>query len=173
MGASGGGDAEGMMRSLILGYGGVPVDKDNKITINSKETLEALKMAASFYRESLTPPAAVTWDDASNNIAYLAGTVGLIMNSGSVMTAMKKDKQDLMNNRVVPSSSAFLLSSDHRCTLLLLYADLLFQSDSGILGRSSFDRRMYQFAIAVQNYSSHRCARYSGCGYICLYHGME
>jgi multiple sugar transport system substrate-binding protein len=101
MGASGGGDAEGMLRCMILGYGGAPVDKDNKITINSKETLEALKMAASFYKESLTPPAAVTWDDAGNNNAYLAGTAGLIMNSGSVMTAMKKDKPDLMANTVV------------------------------------------------------------------------
>lgn len=101
MGASGGGDAEGMMRCVILGFGGVPVDKNDNITINSPATLEALKFMASIYQEKLAPPSAITWDDMGNNTAYLAASVGVIMNSGSVFSAMKKDNPDLLQKSVI------------------------------------------------------------------------
>ena len=95
MGASGGGDAETMMRAMILSHGGVPVDAEGNITINSLETLEALKFAASCFQEGLTPPDAITWDDSGNNSAYLAGTVGVVFNSGSIWSALKEENPDL------------------------------------------------------------------------------
>ncbi|GAK57992.1 hypothetical protein U27_04965 [Candidatus Vecturithrix granuli] len=102
MGASGGGDAEGMMRCVVLGFGGVPVDREDNITVNSPETLEALKFVASLYQEGLTPPSAITWDDMGNNTAYLSETVGLIMNSGSVYSTMKNEGRDeLLKNTVI------------------------------------------------------------------------
>jgi multiple sugar transport system substrate-binding protein len=101
MGASGGGDAEGMMRAIILDFGGVPVDVSGKVTINSKETLEALKYISSIYNEKLAPPSALTWDDSGNNTAYLAGSVAVVMNSPSVFAAAKKDKPELYANTVI------------------------------------------------------------------------
>lgn len=114
MGASGGGDAEGFMRSVILSFGGAPVDKDGNVTVNSKETLAALKFVASVYQENLCPPDAMTWDDMGNNKAYLAGTVGCIFNSGSVWSAMQKENQDLLKKTKVigypkgPSGRAYV-----------------------------------------------------------------
>lgn len=115
MGASGGGDAEGFCRTIILDWGGVPVDKSGKVTINSPETLEALKFIASLYEEGLVPPDAITGDDSWNNNAYLAGTVGVITNSGSVVSSMKEEKPDLLKNtRIIaypagPSGKAYTL----------------------------------------------------------------
>ena len=96
LGASGGGDAEGFMRSVINSFGGTVVDETGKVTVNSKETLEALKYVASLFREGLVPPDAITWDDMGNNNAYLAGTVGVIFNSGSVWSALTKENPDLL-----------------------------------------------------------------------------
>jgi ABC-type glycerol-3-phosphate transport system substrate-binding protein len=95
MGISGGGDAEGFCRSVILSYGGVPIDANGKVTVNSPETKAALEFMASLYKEKLCPPSAITWDDMGNNTAYLAGSVGYIQNSGSVFTQLKKENPEL------------------------------------------------------------------------------
>ncbi len=115
MGASGGGDAEGFCRTIILDWGGVPVDDTGKVTINSPETLEALKFIASLYEEGLIPPDAITGDDGWNNSAYLAGTVGVICNSGSVVSSMKTENPELLENTQIiaypagPTGTAYTL----------------------------------------------------------------
>ncbi|MEG7531007.1 MAG: extracellular solute-binding protein, partial [Hungatella sp.] len=96
MGASGGGDAEGFCRTIILDWGGIPVDEKGTVTINSPETLEALKFIASLFEEGIIPPDAITGDDSWNNGAYLAGTVGVITNSGSVVSSLKAEKPELL-----------------------------------------------------------------------------
>mgnify|MGYP001304130798 CR=1 FL=1 len=103
LGASGGGDAEGMVRDIVSGFGGSFVDENNHIVVNSRETLEAITFLAKFYKENLTPPSSVTWDDLGNNNAYLAGTVGLIFNAGSLYNALKNDKPDLEKNTLLIS----------------------------------------------------------------------
>jgi multiple sugar transport system substrate-binding protein len=116
LGQSGGGDAEGVVRDVILAYGGAVVDKDNNIVVNSKETLQAFTFLAKFWKEGLTPPSSVTWDDNGNNNAYLAGTVGFVINSGSVYDQAKKDKPELEKNTLlIPKLSGpkgdFILAS--------------------------------------------------------------
>lgn len=101
MGASGGGDAEGMMRAIILSYGGALVDENDNIVVNSPETLEALKYISSIYLEGLAPPSAITWDDMGNNNAYLAGTIGVAMNSGSIYSALKDEKPELLKKTII------------------------------------------------------------------------
>ena len=103
MGASGGGDAEGFMRSVILSFGGVPVDPAGKVTINSTATLNALNYVASLYQEGLCPPDAMTWDDSANNSAYLAGTVGVVFNSGSIWSSIKSEKKQLLDKTQIIS----------------------------------------------------------------------
>lgn len=95
MGDSGGGDAEGMCRAVILAFGGIPVDKNGRVTVNSKETLEALKFIAKLYKEKLCPPSAITWDDMGNNTAFMAGSVGVIQNAASVFSQLKRENPSL------------------------------------------------------------------------------
>ena len=101
MGTSGGGDAEGMCRAVILAFGGVPVDAEGNVTVNSPETLAALEFIASLYEEGLCPPSAITWDDMGNNTAYLAGSVGVIQNSGSLYSQLRTDNPELFENTII------------------------------------------------------------------------
>ncbi|MDO4276982.1 MAG: sugar ABC transporter substrate-binding protein [Eubacteriales bacterium] len=98
LGASGGGDAETFIRTVILTYGGKVIDENGEITVNSPETLEAFKYLASLYEEGLCPPDAATWDDSANNSAWLAGTVGMVTNSGSIVASMEEENQELLAN---------------------------------------------------------------------------
>ena len=103
MGASGGGDAEGFVRTIILDWGGQTVSEDGEVTVNSPETVEAFKFIKSLYDEGLISQDAVTGDDSWNNQAYLAGTAGVICNSGSVMASLKTDDPELYENtQIIP-----------------------------------------------------------------------
>ena len=95
LGASGGGDAEGWLRSLIFSYGGMLVNKNNKIVVNSSKTLQALKLAATMFMNGSEPPSAITWDDSGNNQAFLAGQIAITFNSGSLMNAINTINTDL------------------------------------------------------------------------------
>lgn len=101
MGTSGGGDAESMCRSVILSFGGVPIDSSGNVAVNTPETLAALEFIASLYKEGLCPPSSITWDDMGNNTAYLAGSVGIIQNSASLYSQMKNDNPQLFANTVI------------------------------------------------------------------------
>jgi multiple sugar transport system substrate-binding protein len=96
-----GGDSEGRLNEMIRAYGGNLINDKAEVTINSPAALEALKLDASFFKEKLAPDSAITGDDGWNNSAYLAGTIGMTLNSSSLMAAMKKDKPDLAKNTIV------------------------------------------------------------------------
>lgn len=103
MGASGGGDADSMVRACVMGFGGVVVDKNMKVTVNSPQTLAALNFIVKLYKEGLCPPDAVTWDDMGNNVAYEAGSVGIIHNTMSVFSKIRTDKPDLFaKTKILP-----------------------------------------------------------------------
>ena len=98
LGASGVGDAESFVRTVILDFGGRLVDENGKVVVNSPETLAAMKYIASLYEEGLCPPDATTWDDSANNSAWMAGTVGMVCNSGSIISSMEQENPDLLAN---------------------------------------------------------------------------
>jgi len=60
------------MRALLWSFGGAEQDEAGNVTINSKETVEALKFMKAVYQESETPEV-FTWTPPSNNQAMLAG----------------------------------------------------------------------------------------------------
>lgn len=107
MGASGGGDAETFVRTIILDFGGELVNEDGEVVVNSPETLEALEFIASLYEDGLCPPDATTWDDSGNNSAYLAGTVGMVCNSGSLVSSLQEENPELWENtQIIPYPAA-------------------------------------------------------------------
>src|SRR4029078_4085813 len=54
-------------RSLLWCYGASVQDKAaQRVTINSKQTLEAIQVASALYKEAMTSEV-LSWDDASNN----------------------------------------------------------------------------------------------------------
>jgi multiple sugar transport system substrate-binding protein len=58
-------------RSILWSYGASECDESGKnVTLNSKQTLEAVKFVRALYKEAMEPEV-LSWDDASNN-RYLA-----------------------------------------------------------------------------------------------------
>src|SRR5437764_8704507 len=76
-------DTNMAMRALLWSYGGAEQDEAGNVTINSKETVEALKFMKALYQESETPEV-FTWTPPSNNQAMLAGRVSFVANAISI-----------------------------------------------------------------------------------------
>lgn len=81
------GDANAFAHWLVWGFGGSMVDENQKVTINSKETVEALKYAKALYETFV--PGTNSWLDPSNNKALIAGEIGLTQNGVSLYFSIK------------------------------------------------------------------------------------
>jgi len=78
------------MRTLMYSFGAHEQDANGNLTINSKNTVEALKFVKALFQETMTPEV-FTWDASSNNRAMLAGTVSLVLNAISITRQGEKD----------------------------------------------------------------------------------
>ena len=65
------------------------VDKSDKVIINSPETAKALDYAKELYENMI--PGVASWNDASNNKAFLAGEINWTDNGISIYVAAQKD----------------------------------------------------------------------------------
>lgn len=77
------GDPPTFAYPLLWAFGGQEIDAAGKVAINSKETVEAVKWMASAWKESFDE-GGLAWDDASNNRAFLAGTICATLNGASI-----------------------------------------------------------------------------------------
>src|SRR6266849_2686512 len=78
------------MRALLWSFGGAEQDESGNVTINSKETIEALKFMKALYQESETPEV-FTWTPPSNNQAMLAGRVSYVANAISISRQAERE----------------------------------------------------------------------------------
>ena len=83
------GDGNGWVHWCLWSQGGDPVDKDDKVIINWPETAKALEYAKALYAEMI--PGVASWNDASNNKAFLGGEINWTDNGISIYVAAKKD----------------------------------------------------------------------------------
>jgi multiple sugar transport system substrate-binding protein len=81
------GDANGYCYWLVWAFGGAMVDENGKVTINSKETVAALKYGKALYETFV--PGTQSWLDPSNNKALIAGDIGLTQNGVSLYFSIK------------------------------------------------------------------------------------
>ncbi len=82
------GDANTWCYSLLWGFGGQPVDAENKVAINSKATHAALAYAKALYETMI--PGTSSWLDPSNNQSFLAGKISLTINGISIWFVAKQ-----------------------------------------------------------------------------------
>jgi multiple sugar transport system substrate-binding protein len=90
-------DANMALMSLLHSFGAYLQDEDAAVTINSKETVEAVKFASELYRTGMTKDV-LSWDARSNNEYLLAGTGSLILNAVSALRTIEKQKPELAAN---------------------------------------------------------------------------
>ena len=83
------GDANGFANWMLWSHGAALVDEGGKVTINSKETIAALKYVKELYPSFI--PGTMSWNDISNNRAYASKELFLTSNGVSLYFALKKD----------------------------------------------------------------------------------
>ncbi len=81
--------------SLMWSYGGYEVEKDGKtVVLDKKGTLEAIKLNTAMWKDALDE-GGLSWDDSSNNRAFLAEAVSVTGNAASIYWAEKKNAPKL------------------------------------------------------------------------------
>jgi multiple sugar transport system substrate-binding protein len=83
-------DTSMAMRAILWSFGGAEQDEAGNVTINSKETIEALKYVKALYQETETPEV-FTWTPPSNTQAMLAGRVSFVMNAISITRQSERE----------------------------------------------------------------------------------
>jgi multiple sugar transport system substrate-binding protein len=78
------------MRAILWSFGGAEQDVEGNVTINSKNTIEALKYMKALYTEAETAEV-FTWTPPSNNQAMLAGRVSFVMNAISITRQSERE----------------------------------------------------------------------------------
>lgn len=87
------GDPPSFIYPLLWSFGGSEVDEAGKVTINSKETIEAIKFMNAFWKDACDE-GGLAWDDSSNNRAFLAGTIAATLNGASIyIESLRKPDQ--------------------------------------------------------------------------------
>ncbi len=81
------GDGNGWVHWLLWSHGSYLIDKDEKVIINSPETAKALEYAKQLYETFI--PGTASWNDSSNNKAFLAGELYLTANGISIYATAK------------------------------------------------------------------------------------
>ena len=87
-------DTSMAMRALLWSFGGAEQDANGNVTINSKQTIDALKFMKAVFEESETPEV-FTWTPPSNNQAMLAGRTSFVMNAISISRQSERDKMPI------------------------------------------------------------------------------
>ncbi|MGH9809785.1 MAG: ABC transporter substrate-binding protein, partial [Terriglobia bacterium] len=81
------GDANTWCQWLVWSFGGKLVDTNNKVVVNSPETLKALEYAKELYTTFV--PGTLSWLDPNNNKAFLDGQLAITNNGISIYYAAK------------------------------------------------------------------------------------
>ena len=87
------GDGNSWVHWCLWSNGGESVDKNDKVIINSPETVKALEYAKALYGNMVSGTAA--WNDSSNNKAFLAGEISWTNNGISIYVAAQNNAKQV------------------------------------------------------------------------------
>lgn len=89
LGTNGDDDEKMFVQSVLWSFGGAVFDSAGKVVLDSPRTRDALKYLVSLYRSGVMPPGIAGWDGASNNRAFIAGTIAGTANSPTILYALR------------------------------------------------------------------------------------
>ena len=82
---------------FVWAYGGYEVEKDGKkVALDKKGTLEAIKLNTAMWKDCFDE-GGLSWDDSSNNRAFLAGSISITNNGASIYFVGKEKFPDVAN----------------------------------------------------------------------------
>ncbi|MFB3814876.1 MAG: ABC transporter substrate-binding protein [Terriglobales bacterium] len=108
-------DTNMAMRALMWSYGASVQDAEGRVSINSKQTIEALKYMTQLFKDTQTAEV-FTWDPSSNNRAILSGRVSYVANAISVTRTAEKENPDMSKKIQIvkaPAGPAARLACEH------------------------------------------------------------
>jgi multiple sugar transport system substrate-binding protein len=82
------------MRAIMYSFGSHEQDAEGNLTINTPNTLEALRYVKALFQEAMTPEV-LAWDASSNNRQMLAGRSSLVLNAISVTRTGENNKMPI------------------------------------------------------------------------------
>jgi multiple sugar transport system substrate-binding protein len=97
------GDANGWVYWVLWGHGAKVVDEHNNVVLDSPETRAALEYAKQLFPTFIE--GVLSWQDPSNNKAFLADQIGLTLNGISIYTVAKESPE--------PAVRAIAADMDH------------------------------------------------------------
>ncbi|MDQ3885502.1 MAG: extracellular solute-binding protein, partial [Actinomycetota bacterium] len=90
-------------RALLWSFGGAIQDADERVVINSPQTVAAVEFMQRLYRDAMTPEV-FSWNPASNNQGLIAGQLSYILNSISgYRTAQEQNPEVADDTLFVPA----------------------------------------------------------------------
>src|SRR5690349_16015638 len=96
------GDAPGWWYPYLWSWGGKEVEADSRtVVLNSKETIESVKFAVALWKETMDE-GGLSWDDTSNNRAFLSGTISATNNGASSYLEAKKKPDAYLTEKGEP-----------------------------------------------------------------------
>src|SRR5215472_10054326 len=96
------GEAPGWWYPYLWSWGGKEVAEDGKtVVLNSKETIESVKYAVALWKETMDE-GGLSWDDSSNNRAFLSGTISATNNGASIYLEAKKKPDSYLTDSGKP-----------------------------------------------------------------------
>ncbi len=104
IGASG--DTETAFRTKLWSYGGSVWNTNGEPALDSPATRQVLALMQRAWLAGSVPPDAPEWNDASNNDAYMAGQVGMVLNAGSLLYRLQTEDPALLANTAILSPPA-------------------------------------------------------------------
>jgi multiple sugar transport system substrate-binding protein len=87
-------DTNMAMRAILWSFGGAEQDVHGNVTLNSKNTIEAVKYMRQLYKDCETAEV-FSWDPSSNNRGILAGKLSYVANAISVTRSAEKDNPEM------------------------------------------------------------------------------
>ncbi|HEY6066944.1 MAG TPA: extracellular solute-binding protein, partial [Thermoanaerobaculia bacterium] len=87
-------DSNMALRAVLWSFGGAEQDREGRVAINSKETIQALEFVRALYKEAMTPEV-FTWDPSSNNRMILAGRASFVCNAISVTRTAERENPEM------------------------------------------------------------------------------
>jgi multiple sugar transport system substrate-binding protein len=148
----------------LFAHGGNLVDKTDKVILNSPETEKALIFAKQLYETMV--PGVLSWNDASNNKAFLAGEIHWTDNTDSIYIAAKtdtskKDIADDMDHAYMPIGPVGIPTELHIADVLLTMAYTKYpQACKALLAFLLEADQFNKWLEASQAYYSHSLSAY-------------
>ncbi len=87
-------DTNMAMRAILWSFGGSEQDEQGRVTLRSKQTIEAVKYVRELYRQTMTPEV-FSWDPSSNNRGIISGRLSFVQNAISVTRSAEKDNPEM------------------------------------------------------------------------------